>query len=771
MLAPGLRAAVLEEVIVSAQKRTQSAQDVPLSITAMSGEAMREAGVFSTKDLTDVNPSISFDVGQSSQNASLKIRGIGSVGNGRTFEGAVGVFIDGVYRSRSGMALSDMNDIAGLELLRGPQGTLFGKNTVAGALSLNSTRPSLDMVEGRLEVIGGSYEKRYASAAINMPINERNAVRVSLMSNQEDGYYRSPQQNGRTFNNTDRQSAKVQWLFDVSDTLESLLIFDYSNSNTGCCWGSVQVVSGPLTDGVEYFANQRGLELYKAPDAERGRLTNNNKDSRAVIKDIGLTWKLDWALEDMDIASVTGVRYFKENQIQGDADFGPAHLVVLEEPAEIDFWSQEVNVSWVWGPTDFVAGLYYSLETFDSQRSLVADTDTNAYVSFLVANMAAPGQAAVLCELGGCANGQLAPEGGEPVSVEHYYQDAESAAVFFHTQTMLNEAWTLVAGLRYSVDEKSGGYDNIYWYNSPAAQAIVNSGATGAPPSGDASTPRNAFDVAGLYWGPSFQDSFESGVVSGTASLQYTFNDDVMAYATYSRGYKSGAVNLFFEADNFDNTVYEPEYAESLELGLKSRYLDDRGQTNISVFETHFTDLQINFFTGLNFFTENTGEATSRGMEIENQFQASESLRAELNITVLDAKFGDLADGPETVRHLDGRETARAPTLSAVGVLNYEEQLSDTFYGSLRLSASYSGEHYAGVDFATEPTQGPYTLWDLSAGLRYMGGQEWALNMFCKNCTDVTYRTIYFAAPLQEGSFNAYLNTPRIVGLSLSTYF
>ncbi len=237
----------LEEVVVTAQKRSQSAQDVPIAITAMSADSMREAGVFDVSDLTDVNPSISFDTGQSSQNSSLKIRGIGTVGNGRTFEGAVGVFIDGVYRSRSAMALQDMNDIAGLELLRGPQGTLFGKNTVAGALSLTSSKPDSEAFGISAEMLSGNFDKRYAAAAVNMPLGDRSAVRVSVVNNRQDGFLHSRQQGNRTYNQTDRISGKVQWLFDVTDTLESWLILDYSKSDAGCCWGSVQVVSGERT--------------------------------------------------------------------------------------------------------------------------------------------------------------------------------------------------------------------------------------------------------------------------------------------------------------------------------------------------------------------------------------------------------------------------------------------------------------------------------------------------------------------------------------------
>ena len=240
-----------------------------------------------------------------------------------------------------------------------------------------------------------------------------------------------------------------------------------------------------------------------------------------------------------------------------------------------------------------------------------------------------------------------------------------------------------------------------------------------------------------------------------------------MGYVTFSKGYKAGAVNLFQEAANLQNTTYDPEYATSWELGLKTRYWDNRAQTNIAVFDTLYENLQINFFNGFNFFTQNTGEATSRGIEIENTVQVTDRLRTELSVTWLEAEFSDLGDAPEAVRHLDGRQTPRAPDLSAVAIATYEQPITPTLGGYGRISASYSGEHWASPDTPDEPTQGPYTLWDLSFGLRYFGDKEIDVSFFCKNCSDVSYRTIYFAMPVQKGSFNAYLNEPRQLGLSI----
>ncbi|CAA0093559.1 Pesticin receptor [Zhongshania aliphaticivorans] len=777
LLPTQILAAALEEVVVTAQKRTESVQDVPVAVTALSSEAMRDAGVVSTTDLTDVNPSISFDVAQSSQNASLKIRGIGSVGNGRTFEGAVGVFIDGVYRSRSGMALTDLNDIAGLEILRGPQGTLFGKNTVAGALSMTSAKPDMDAVSGGVELITGSYNQRLLKGAVTIPVNDKHALRFAAIANKQDGFYESPDQD-KTFNDINRYGLKAQWLFDVSDKLSSLLIADYTKSDAECCFGSVQVTTGPVQPGIELFANHRGLTTYteEDDDAKEKRLTNVNSESVQITEDYGLTWQLDFFLKNVDIKSITGLRRFSDEQIDSDADFGPAHILTFDEPSVIDFISQEFNFSWAWGPSDIVAGLYYSYENFESTRSVKSDTDANSYVNYLILAAASPEVALATCTaglatVGSCGDAQLVGDKGEAVSIEDYHQESTSLAAFIHSQTELSEKWNLIAGLRYSYDSKEGGFDNIYWYNSPVAQAIVNSGAVGQPPSGDLTTPRNAFDVAGIFRGESFNDKFSSGEVTGTLAVQYQLNDDVNTYLSFGRGYKSGAVNLFNEAANFDNTTYDPEYASSAELGLKSRYLDGSAQTNIAIFYTKYTDLQLNFFNGLNFFTENAGEAVSQGIELENLYQVNENFRAELSITALDATFGDLNNGPEFTRFLTDRDTPRAPELAAVATMNYIQPLTQKLELSSRISASYNGSYFSGVNAADEK-QDSYTLWDLSVGLLYAAEmRDWEMRLSCKNCTDVAYESFNFATTLQAGSYNAYINDPRQISLSLSTQF
>ncbi|ARN75126.1 TonB-dependent receptor [Oceanicoccus sagamiensis] len=256
--------AVIEEVNVYAQKRQQSLADIPIAVTALSGEQLAQSKIFEIRDLTTLSPSFSFDTAQGFQNASMKIRGIGTFGNGRTFEGAVGVFIDDVYRSRSGMVLNDLLDIEQLEILRGPQSTLFGKNTSAGAINVRSNKPQLDQQSVELEADIGNYDLLLLKSIINIPVADHSAFRLALSSHERDGFFSSADNNDR-YNEIDRYTVKPQWLYRPSDQLEIHLLADYSKSDANCCWGSAQVVNGPTAPLVALYAGLRGLTFEPAP--------------------------------------------------------------------------------------------------------------------------------------------------------------------------------------------------------------------------------------------------------------------------------------------------------------------------------------------------------------------------------------------------------------------------------------------------------------------------------------------------------------------------
>ena len=755
---------VLEEVIVIAQKRAENAQDIPVAVSTMNRQAIEESGMLTIQELTDLNPSVSFDTAQSFQNSSLKIRGIGTVGNGRTFEGSVGVFIDGIYRTRSGMALLDMLDIDRVEVMRGPQGTLFGKNTVAGAISLRSTRPGAGELGGQAELRLGNYGETYILGILNTPLSDSGAMRLAASFNQRDGFISSPD-NGDEYDAVDRYAFKGQFLFNPNEDVEVLLIADYAKSDAHCCWASPQVFNGPAAELVGIYSALNGLSFTPAPQAEQQRLQSLNTLPREVVKDSGVAAIIDWDIGETHLKSITSYRDWEQNQIEGDADFVAADLLTLNEPASIQYFSQEFNLSIVSERMDWLLGFYYAKEDYESTRTLMTSTDTDNYLNTLLsgsfgATLCLPPIISVDCTFPPGLGALL--DDGE-LSREFYQQDADNWALFAHGVTELTEHSNLVIGLRYNVEEKKGGVDNLYWYDSAIVRAVL--AGLGIPDDG---TPRNGLDLIGTTYSPSFSNRTKDEEITGTISYQYFFNDETMIYAKYDRGYKSGGVNLFREAVVTDTQTYDPEYADSIELGLKMDYLNGRARTNVTLFHTEFTDLQINFFDGFNFRTENTGEATSKGVEFENNFQLSNDWRLDFAVTWLDAEFGNI-EAPE-LSYLVNRDTPRAPRWAGVLALNWERPVFANKVIFARGLASYTGSHYVGADVAGEEKVDAYTITDLSFGLRADSGR-WEVVAWCKNCGNEDYRTIFFNSTFQTGSHNAFLNSPRQYGVTLRARF
>jgi iron complex outermembrane receptor protein len=756
---------IIEEIVVVAQKRQQGIQDIPVAVTAMNADAIRQSGILTIEKLTELDPSVSFDTAQSFQNASLKIRGIGTIGNTRSFEGSVGVFVDGVYRPRSGMVLTDLLDIDRIEIMRGPQGTLFGKNTVAGAIALHSTRPSLEAMQGQAELRVGNLNSRYLSAAFNAPLGDTTAFRVAGTYNNRDGTFLSPD-NGDTYNEIDRYGLKAQFLFQPNDDFELAVIADYSKSEANCCWGSAQVENGPTASLVELYGTLNGLTYVPAPVGETERLQSMNTSPGESVEDSGLTVSFNWAIGNNSLQSITSIRNWENTQIDADADFVPADLFVLDEPAQIKTASQELNLSVPFGDGhDVLVGLFFAKEEYLSTRSAKTGSDADNYLNALIsadlgAAACAPPAIALDCAFP-VGISALLPDG--EFTREVYSQDSESFGAFAHGNIVLPANFQLVAGLRYSIEDKSGGVDNQFWYDSAIVRAALE--AAGNPDDG---TPRNGLDLIGTVYSPPFTDSTHDEEYSGTISLQYFASDSMMFYGGYHRGFKAGGVNLFREGVVSNATTYAPEFAQSVEVGMKADYWGGKARSNVAAFYSEFTDLQINFFTGLEFRTENTGEATTRGVELQNNFQFTDQLRMDLSLTYLDSTFDQIDNS--FLSYLVGRDTPRAPDWAGVLGLTYQRPLNGALDIFARGMASYTGSHYVGADVPSEEKVGSYTVFDLSAGI-VSADTGWDLLLWCKNCTDQTYRTIYFNSTFQPDSFSAYLNIPRQYGVTLRARF
>ncbi|WP_317932256.1 TonB-dependent receptor [Halioxenophilus sp. WMMB6] len=738
---------VLEEIVVTAQRRTESQQEVPVAVTVASVDDMVAAHVDSISNIQQISPSIKFDVTNSAANsANILIRGIGTVGNSRAFEGAVGVFVDGVYRTRAGQAMQNWLDVESLQILRGPQGTLFGKNTSAGALILTSQAPDTEALTANYELSAGSYDSQMMRAMVNVPIAGNSALRLAALTGERDGYIENP--NGGDYNDRSPRAVKAQYLFEGSDSFKLHLIADWSKEENNCCYGQVDVIDGPLQPLIDNFLiPARGLQAPSSDFEDYEQVLSNDTDQ--TIEDKGAVLKIEWALADnLTLNSVSSYRKWEIDQQGMDADFSGANILTINEGLKTETISQEFTLSGVvneFGPFqsgDYVLGLYYADEDIEAPHQLLWGDQAQTYFDIYLSAAGIPPGTADASE--GLWSDVLMPA------------TSKSYAAFMHWNLDLTDKLGFTVGLRYSRDEKEGAMIRNYFNPSPVA----------------------LFRLLGVQPGPEYSDSFDDDAVSGTLSAKYQFSEDLMAYLTYSRGYKSGGVNIdntgagtvLNNPDEVPGAVpldptYKSEYIDGIELGLKADYWDSRARSNIALFYNDITDLQIAQFIGTQFTIDNAADAEVYGLEMENQVLLSQAVSLNFDITYLaEASFGD---SPE-LGSLANRDFAQAPDLTGNLALSAEQEIASGLMLSGRIGLSYSGDQYTNT--SNDYTRDAQTEYSASITLGAVSGL-WSVAAWCQNCSDERYVTQHFNSPLQGPDANGYVSAPRTYGLTLRGSF
>lgn len=730
----------LNQIVVTATRRATNLQETAIAVTSVDSEFMAEARVENIGDITSVSPSVTFrNTSNPATSANLQIRGIGTTGASRAFEGAVGVFVDGVYRSRPGAALQNFLDVGSLQVLRGPQGTLFGKNTSAGAILLESSMPVLGETGGDYSLTIGNYEAVTGSVTVNAPIGENAALRISAISANRAGFFENPN-TGEDYNERRGNGLKAQLLYEPTDDFRIRLIADYARSDENCCFGTVDSNPGPIQDVVDQIIRERGLVPTSRRKDEYQSVLNYSPDQ--LVEDTGYTVKADWNVGPGKLSSVTALRQYKVDQTT-DADFSGADLLLLHEKFKSNFFSQEFSYSGehgfgAEGNANYVAGVFYSDESIKSGRTGWWGEDLQRVYAFtLPATLvfdASPGLR----------------------SVEVIEGNNESLAFFGQWDGRLNEKWGFTAGLRWSQEKKQGQFENLYYRPNPL----------------------DVYKVLGVQPAPHFNESKTDEAFSGTLGIQYHFNEDAMLYASYNRGFKAGGVNLDANAaggfrqnpDYFPGAIpgdprYDPEFVNAYELGLKTQFWDRRGRANFSAFYNDMTDLQVARFVGTQFQVLNAGTAEVYGLEVESALELNDILSLDAAITYLpEAQLGEDASlGPV----LSGRRFAVAPELSGSVSLKLDKPISDTYSLVGRINQQYSGGYLTNNSNFLE--QGGFGLLNFNLGVKSAAG--WTLEGWIQNAFDKRYVTNHFATTLQSGDNNAYMSAPRTYGVTLRGSF
>lgn len=726
------------EVIVTAQRREQSLQDVPVSVAAISGEVFAERNITDFAELQQITPGLNFAGANTPRGAGVSIRGVGTVTFSEGIEGSVGIVLDGVPIGRQGAGFTELVDLERVEILRGPQGTLFGKNASAGVINIVTKRPSAaPSAEGAfsygenrdLKIQGG------VSGPLGLDGDLRGRLSTSISSREGNVFDVS----GTDYNDREEVSIRGKLEWDATEDLNLLLSADYTARDVECCIWTTRSYgpAGLFNTGFNVIRQQQQLAGVAAGPGNRKVALSGDIYQKQLVH--GLVGEVNYSLGDFTLTSVTGYRTWVEND-NNDADQTPLDLldVNLGDISQEQF-TQELRLTTpTGGRFEGVAGLFYFDQT--------ADTETlqrGSYGLYLLNPLVPPSL-----------------RFGRAISQS---VDTENFAVFGDITWNVTDRFRVFGGARYVNEQVDFRFDRRIAPNSLQ------------------------FALGGPSYAPlSVRDSVEETAWTYRAGLQYDLTPDVMVYATAARGFKGPGFNALV-----DLTVVrrvEPEIPTSYEAGIKAALFDDRLQLNAALFHTTFEDFQAQSLTTtgttLSFDIRNAGELETQGLEADFTAVPLEGLTLSGGFALIDAVYNDF-EGAECysgqftlgtgcvqlspgvfVQDLSGEELPGSPDLTYNLTARYERDLGGSgLSGFGQLAYAWRDETLTAQDQDPRSLQESYGLLDGALGISDPD-QGWTLTLFAKNITDENYAELIFDTPFDSGSATALGGQSQFVGFN-----
>jgi iron complex outermembrane receptor protein len=698
--ADGVNSGALEEIVVTARKREESLQDVGLAVSALSKTEIQRMFARDLTGLASMSPNLIIDDTAQGPGgvAAIFIRGVGVADVEKSFDPAVGVVVDGIFLGANAGSLLRSVDLASVEVLRGPQGTLFGRNTIGGLINVTHTQPTGEL-GAKIRAGVEDYDTYYVDAILNFGITDSLAAKITLgKRDQQEGYYDNVTVSGDGEGENDYETYGINMLWDVNDNLE--FEASYQNEKTdqdtppllntgqpgrhlfcdgyGYCSPSLDE---PITGDRLKVANQGFLPGDTAADKNNPFKVSSADD--LVSKKLDASFDTDsWSFETRwNLSESYRIDYLyghweSDEEILSNWDGTPELLYGTTRPATYDQDTHELRLTYDAGnKLSYVAGAYL----WDSKYEM----DLNSHIGF-----------------------------AEPGSVYDIYQHTkmktESWAVFVEADYALTDALTFTLGGRYTEDEKES--------RQAGAQGNTINAQNSSHPKED--------------W-----DEFTPRV-----GARYAFNDDLMAFATYSKGYRSGGFLGRVDSDESARTPYDPETVDNYELGIKSEWWDNRLRVNANLFYMEYDDKQeelqlpSNDATGQKTVVSNASSATIYGAEIDVQAFVSENLSLRGNVGYLDTEYDDFGyealDG--TIVDLSDLEFRRAPDWTASLDATYQWDMAG---GTAWVRGAYHflGEHYTSVDNSPELENDDQHLLDASINF---SKNAFTFSIFGRNLTD-----------------------------------
>ena len=792
----------VDDIIITAQKREQNLQDVPIVVTTLSQESLENAGVRDIKDLQILTPGMTVTSTQSEASTTVRIRGVGTVGDNPGLESSVGVVIDGVYRSRNSVGFGDLGEMSRIEVLKGPQGTLFGKNTSAGVINILTEAPSFTPGFNG-EITAGNYGQFGVAASATGPLSDTLAIRLYAARRVRDGFYDVNTGDGprtRTEDATQNfYTLRGQLLWLPNDSTSMRLIADFSKRDEYCC-SAVQIRTAstyPFIDGLSVGTGQ-------APPAAGfgalpfSRTAYANRDTGQEIEDKGISLEINVDLEGFGGATLTSVTSARDwaSSVGMDIDYTGADIVYRNNDGEYGYQvknlTQEFRLAGATENLDWLIGVFATKEDIDRTDSWYYGADYTPFLSFLISAALAgggapfpispstigcytrvaqttPGLATCLTTGGASSGGGIGFIVGQGYR-DSYEQGSTSFAVFTNNSWHVTDAFDITLGLRYTKDDKSldGQQLNTNGNSNTCNATLANAGAIGGVLGASAPT------VIGricLPWANSaftnrtIAEDFDDGELSGTIKASYRLSPEVMVYGSYARGYKSFGYNL----DRVQNGItpnasllFPSEVVDSYEAGIKTTLFNRTVLLNATYFDQTFTDFQLNTFLGTAYVVESIPELTSRGVDADFLwFTPVEGLSFQGGVTYTDAKYGNFTAADMTVPGnfaqlslLPGSRASFAPEWSATGSVNFDRSIGNGLRMGMSLAAKYSTDYNTGSDLLPYKQQDALTLLN---GRITLGSEDdrWSFEVWGQNLTDEEYVQVAFNAPLQGSAFQS----------------
>ncbi len=627
-----------DAIVVTARRRAENLQDIPVAVAVVGGEALDAQGTYNLNRLTQLQPTLQF-FSTNPRNTFINIRGIGApfglTNDG--FEQGVGVYIDQVYYNRIASATLDFVDVEQIEVLRGPQGTLYGKNTTAGAINITTRAPTFDF-EGKAEISIGNYNFKQAKASVSGPLTDNLAARLSVSSTDRRGTIYNVTTD-TWINSQDNIGIRGALLWEPNDDLSITFAGDFNLQDPICC-GQIYARVGTTQRALsrQYAALIARFPGYQVPSTNPfDRLTDLDADIAARNELGGLSLRAEWDFGPGTLTSVTAWRYWHWGP-KNDRDFtGLPVYTKVNNPTVQNQYTQELRYAYEANKLDFVLGAFAFYQ--EIRTSGVQETGPAASAWLLNPTSALSLNPAVL-------NGIVAEN--------DIRLDNLSLAAFGKVNWKVTDALTISPGIRINYDKKEGLYDSVVIGTASDGTRQLISNNPAHPYYNDPWTAAQRGTQASQFFEPNFSD----WNLSYDLNLAYKVTEDILAYATYARSFKTGGINLNGVPSRADGTPalevaeIKPEKVDHFEIGLKTQFWDRAATFNITGFWTEIKDFQASVISNvsgsnvLRGYLANADKVRVRGIEADFSVRPSERLSAYVSGAFTDHEFVKFVDAP-----------------------------------------------------------------------------------------------------------------------------